>query len=344
MFSTLVYAFEAVIPLVLIIFLGAWLRKIGLFTEEFMAVGYQFSFRIALPCMLFCNVYAINSVSDINFSTVLYAVLAIVGLFLLGLAAVRFLVPDNRQKGVILQCIFRSNCAVVGVSLTESLGGSAAVQCVAIITAFTIPLFNILAVISLSVFCSEKREGKRGLLSIDWKRIGLNILKNPLIIGIAVGVLCLLLRILIPTGADGEKVFLLSKQFSVIFSVAESIAKIASPFMLLMLGGQFTFSAVKSMKKQIVIGTVARILISPLLAIGLGWLLSEQFGLLDLGAAEYASFLSVFATPVAVSSAIMAREMKNDDTLAGQLVIWTSIFSVLTLFLFAFACRFLGLV
>ena len=129
-----------------------------------------------------------------------------------------------------------------------------------------------------------------------------------------------------------------------IFSVAESIAKIASPFMLLMLGGQFTFSAVKSMKKQIVIGTVARILISPLLAIGLGWLLSEQFGLLDLGAAEYASFLSVFATPVAVSSAIMAREMKNDDTLAGQLVIWTSIFSVLTLFLFAFACRFLGLV
>ncbi|MBR2293346.1 MAG: AEC family transporter [Clostridia bacterium] len=343
MFSTLVYAFDAVMPLVLIIFVGAWLRRIGLFTDHFLSVGYKFSFRIALPCMLFCNVYAIKSIQDIDFSTVLYAVLAIVGLFLVGLVLVTLFVRDDRQRGVILQCIFRSNCAVVGVPLTESLGGSAAVQCVAIITAFTIPLFNILAVVSLSVFCGEKKEGKSGFLAIDWKKIGLNIVKNPLIIGIAAGVLCLALRGLIPVGADGEKVFLLSKQTGVLFSVVESIAKIASPFMLLMLGGQFTFSAVKGLKRQIVFGTVARILVAPLLAIGIGWLLSEQFGILHLAAAEYASFISLFATPVAVSSAIMAREMKNDEILAGQLVVWTSVFSVITLFLFAFGCRFMGL-
>ena len=112
--------------------------------------------------------------------------------------------------------------------------------------------------------------------------------------------------------------------------------------MLMMLGGQFTFSAVKGMKRQIILGTVARIVLAPVLALGVGYALSRS-GVLSLGAPEYASFIALFASPVAVSSAIMAREMKNDDTLAGQLVVWTSVGSVLTLFLFAFVFRSIGL-
>lgn len=345
--STFLYAFEAVMPVVLLIFLGYFLRRIGFLNEMFISVGYKFSFRVALPCMLFCNVYAIESFSAIDFRTVLYAMIAILVIFSLGVAAALIFVPDRRQRGVIAQCFFRSNSAIVGITLTEALGGASALQCVSVLTAFTIPLYNVLAVISLSAFCDdgENRE-KRGrfhlLRSVNWKKIGLNILKNPLIIAIALGFVCLGIRAFIPVDAGGEKVFLLSKQLGVIYSVISSVGRIASPFMMIILGGQFVFSAVKGMRLQIILGTVGRILIAPILAIGVAYLLSAA-GVLDLGRAEYASYIAQFASPVAVSSAIMAREMGNDEVLAGQLVVWTSVGSMITVFLYAVLLRSLGL-
>ena len=47
---------------------------------------------------------------------------------------------------------------------------------------------------------------------------------------------------------------------------------------------------------------------------------------------EFPALIALFATPVAVSSAIMAGEMDNDEVLAGQLVVWSSLFSMLTMF------------
>ncbi len=326
----------------LTIMLGYLFRRVGFFTEHFLSVGYRFSFRVALPCMLFCSVYTISGFDAIDFRTVLYAVVAVVVLFLLGTAAALVLIPDRAQRGVVVQSFFRSNSAIVGISLTASLGGTEAVQCMAVITAFTIPLFNVLAVIALTVFKDEGGEGKRGLRSVNFKKIGLNILKNPLIIAIFAGLLCVLLRRLLPQTPTGEPVFLLSRQLRVIYAVIESLGEIATPFMLLMLGGQFTFTATKGMKKQILVGTVGRILLAPVLAIGVGALLS-RLGVLDLGHAEYASFIALFASPIAVSSAIMAREMGNDSELAGQLVVFTSVGSTLTLFLFSFVFRLLHL-
>lgn len=343
MLETFLYALNAVVPLVLTIFLGYFLRRIGFFSDTFLKIGYRFSFYVALPCMLFCNVYSIKSFREIDLSTVVYAVLVVVALFSVGALVSLLFIKDRRQRGVVTQCFFRSNSAIIGVSLTEALGGSAALQCVAVLTAFTIPLYNVLAVISLTAFRESGGEGKRGLRAINWKKIGINILKNPLIIGISIGFLCLAVRSLIPVNEAGEKVFLLSKQASMFFSVVEGMAKIASPFMMLMLGGQFSFAAVKGMKKQIVIGTVGRVLFAPALGIGVGLLLSRYMVLLNLGAAEYASFIAIFASPVAVSSAIMAREMDNDDVLAGQYVVWTSIASVFTVFLFAFVFRSIGI-
>lgn len=342
MFSTFLFALEAVAPLVLLIFLGVFFRKIGLFTEEFVSKGYSFCFRIALPCMLFCNVYSIGGLGDINFRNVLYTLSVVVVCFILGSLLSVLLVKDKRQRGVITQCFFRSNCAVLGISLTEALGGTEALQCVAILTAFSIPLFNVFAVVSLTVF-TDTNEGKKGLSAINWGRIGKRIVTNPLIIGVCLGLLCLAVRYFIPVNDAGEKVFLISRELSIFYTVISNISKIASPMMLLLLGGQFTFSAVKSMKKQITLGVLGRVLISPVIAFGGAYLL-DLLGVISMGSAEYASFFAVFASPVAVSSAIMAREMGNDDTLAGQLVVWTSIASVFTIFFFVIFFRTLGMI
>ena len=118
---------------------------------------------------------------------------------------------------------------------------------------------------------------------------------------------------------------------------------IASPLALIILGGQFEFSAVKGMTKEIVVGTVWRILLAPLIGIGLAVLLSNNTEWLNFGADVYPTLIALFGTPVAVSSAIMAGEMKSDEQLATQLVVWTSICSILTIFITVFVLMSFGL-
>jgi predicted permease len=111
------------------------------------------------------------------------------------------------------------------------------------------------------------------------------------------------------------------------------LKSLASPLALMVLGGQCEFSAVKGMKKEIISSTLCRIAFCPALAIVVAWLLSEFTPLLSCGNAEYATLIALFGAPVSVTSAVVAAAMDNDEQLAAQLVVWTSLGSTLTVFL-----------
>jgi predicted permease len=53
--------------------------------------------------------------------------------------------------------------------------------------------------------------------------------------------------------------------------------------------------------------------------------------------------VALFGSPVAVSSAVMAGEMGNDDQLASQYVVWTSLGSMVTVFLMVVGLKSIGL-
>ena len=63
----------------------------------------------------------------------------------------------------------------------------------------------------------------------------------------------------------------------------------------------------------------------------------------ELAGEHFATYVGVFATPVAVASAIMAKEMHADDELAGQLVVWTSLVSTVTIFAYVTILRSIGI-
>ena len=90
------------------------------------------------------------------------------------------------------------------------------------------------------------------------------------------------------------------------------------------------------------LGTALRVVIAPLLGVGAAVLLAKV-GVLSLGAGDYAALVALFGSPVAVSSAVMAGEMGSDDQLASQYVVWTSICSMVTIFLTVALLRGVGL-
>lgn len=331
------FAINAILPLILMIVLGYILKRVKVLNDVFLKVGNRFVFLVCIPVLLYQNIYDINSLSSINWAVIAYAVVGILFVFLLGLIVVKLFVPDKKQKGVILQCTFRSNYAIIGVSLATQLAGEQGKAIASIVSAFSIPLFNVLAVISLAMFVGDE------VGNVNIKKTLVNIVKNPLIIGCVIGILVLGIRYAIPVDEMGTKVFTIKSNLPFLYTMLKQISQIASPLALIILGGGFTFSAVRGMLKPIILGTMMRVVVVPLLLLGGAVILSKYTNILNFDASVYPALIALFGTPVAVSSAIMSEQMNNDGVLAGQLVIWTSITSVFTIFIAVVILRSMGL-
>lgn len=330
-------AVNAVTPIILLILLGYVLKRKGFLTREFVKIGNKLVFNICLPCMLFVNVYEIESFASIRWDIVIYCIAMLLVIFVLGLVTALLTTRVPERRGVILQCTFRSNFAIIGLSLAGALGGEEAMAVAAVVSAFTVPAFNILAVIALTMFVDSAQGGR-----VNIKGILLNITKNPLILGVVLGMVCLGLRGA-QEAAFGEAVFRVDEQLKFLYTAISSLKSIASPLALIVLGGQFEFSAVRGLKKEIVVGTVWRIVAAPLLGVGGAILLSSTTQLLHCGVNEFPALIAMFGSPVAVSSAIMAGSMKNDEQLATQLVVWTSLCSIVTIFITVCLLMWMGL-
>lgn len=329
MIDALVFSANAVLPIVLLIALGYVLKRIGMLTTPFLDVGNKLTFRVLIPTMLFLNVYNINSFSEINFWFVLYGVAAVIVIFLVGIPIYCAFTKDPAKRGTLIQSIFRSNYAIIGIPLATSLFGDKGAAAAGVMSAFCVPLFNILAVITLTIFNNSSTKSK-----IDVKKILLGIVKNPLIIGTVAGLAVLGIRELFV--ANGITFRLRDIEF--LYTSLNNVKNICTPFALIILGGKFEFSAVGRLKKEIIFGTFMRVVAVPVLG-----LIGAYFLVPGIAGEHFATYVGVFATPVAVSSAIMAKEMGADDELAGQLVVWTSLVSALTIFVYVTILRSIGI-
>lgn len=171
-------AVNAVMPICLLIALGWLLRKKHIFSDTFTQEGSRFSFQYLIPIMLFHNVYKINSIQDISWGIVLYSVACVLLLYGLGCLIVPLISPDNRRRGVLLQGVFRSNTAVIGISLAATLGGAEASAVASVVSAFTVPLLNTLSVFALSRYL------RRDTPAVTSGSILYNVVHNPLTRGI----------------------------------------------------------------------------------------------------------------------------------------------------------------
>ena len=325
--DSLLFAINAVSPIIIMVAIGYILKKLGFMKPDFAKAANKLVFRLFLPAMLFLNVYKIQEFGDIKFGYVGYVMVAILVIFGLAIPAVMAVTPKAARRGALLQATFRSNYALIGIPLAQSLFGDEGVLVATLLSAVTIPTLNVLAVISLSIF----REGGE---KPSVKKILLGIAKNPLIASVLMGLVALGIRALFVKWGVAFRL----TDIKPVYTVLGYLSNMATPLALLVLGAQFEFSAVSSLRREILFGTAMRTVVVPLVAVGGAYLLFRN----QFGGAHFASFVAFFATPVAVSSVPMAQEMDADATLAGQLVVWSTLISALTVFLITFLLKLAG--
>lgn len=329
--SSFIFAISAVAPIILLVTVGYFLKKLGFMDQKFTKDANKLVFRIFMPVMLFLNIYKIKDIASMDFSFVIYVVIGIIVTFFVSIPLSFMVAGKKNRRGVLIQAAFRSGFSLIGIPLARSLYGEEGEIAASLLAAAAIPVFNVLAVICLSAMGGDE-DGEAKKPSV--LKIILNIVKNPLIVGIAAALVAILIRgIFVKVGIG----FRLSS-ITPLMTALQYISNLAVPTALLVLGAQFEFSAVASLKKEIIFGTVFRTVVVPAVAIGIAYFVFGN----KFAPAHYACFISMFATPVAVPSVPMVQEMGGDTTLAGQLVVWSTLVSALTLFIFTFLLKMGG--
>ena len=311
--ENLILSLNVVLPLFITMTLGYFLKSIKMLDKKLLDSMNTIVFKVFLPLLLFNNIYKTDLDGALNIKLLSFSFIAVVISFLVITLVIPLIEKDNKKRGVMIQGIFRSNFVIFGLTVASSMYDETKVGIIAILVAIIVPTFNVLAVICLEIF----RGGK-----LNIKQLIKGIITNPLIIASAIGIIFLYFNIKLPIA--------LEKSIS-------DISKIATPLSLILLGGSFAFSDVKTHFKQMTITTLGRLVILPGIIIPISVLMGFR-GIDLLG------ILLIFASPTAVSSFTMAQKMDGDSDLAAQVVVFTSAFSILTVFLWIFILKYFMLI
>ena len=308
--ENLMISANAVLPMCLVMALGYGTRRLGWLRREEISTINKIAFRIFLPCLLYYNIYCSDLSGSFDPLLMTYAVGGVLLTFGLALGYTLLTEKLPERRGVLIQGMFRSNYVIMGIPVATALLGADQLGTVSILIAVIVPLFNMLAVVVLEVFRGQKPKPLHILGQIA---------KNPLVIGSVLGILTLVAGIRLP---------------HILEQTIQSV--IASPLQLFLLGAFFQFSGLKTYRRELVTVSIAKLIVSPGLFLGLG-------ALLGFRGVAFVSLIGIFASPTAVNSFTMAQQMGGDAELAGDIVVTTSAASILTMFFWIFLFKSLGM-
>ena len=239
--SSFIIAANAVVPFMIYILFGMIIRKAGLADGPFLTKLNKLLFKAFFPLLMFRNITGIESGMNFSPGMVVFAVaglLLLIGLLILAIPRIE---SEDARRGVMIQAIFRGNYALFSIPLTTSLFGAEGTALSSLMMLVSIPMYNVMAVVVLSLFGG----GKVSL----WKILK-DIAANPLIDGILAGLLFRLLGIRLPAAVS---------------SPIAALAACTTPMALCVLGARMQLTSVRGNRKSILLVLALKLAIVPAL-------------------------------------------------------------------------------
>lgn len=304
---------NAVLPMFILIAVGYVSRLAGVIKSADVPAFNKIAFHVFMPVLLFNNLYNSELSDAVRPKLMLFAVLSVLAVYVIAVLVVLKTVKTPERRGVIIQGIYRSNYVVIGLPIASAFITDAELGVISMLIAVIVPVYNILAVVTLEVFGGKKVSAGRTLLSI---------VTNPLILGAAAGILALLLRLRLPP---------------ILESVVGEMAAVGTPVQLFLLGAFFRFNGLSKYRKPLTWTVLARLVFVPAAVLPVG-------AALGFRGAEFVALIGCFASSNAISSFTMTQEMGGDDELAGDIVVLTSALCAVTAFLWCLLYKTLGII
>lgn len=303
---------NTVLPMFLMIGVGCLAKQRRMISAEAVREANGLCFKLFMSVLLFQNIYTSDLGASFHGPLLALCMVGILAEFLLGLLLIPRIEPSNPARGVMLQGFFRTNTVLLGLPIATSLFGTGRVGQVSVIVAFVVPFINILSVVALELYRGGKPNARKILRGV---------VTNPLVLGAAAGMAVVLTGLRLP---------------SVVESAVSGIARAATPLALVLMGASLDFSRFRTSARNLTICVLERLVVMPAVFIAI----AVFMGFRDVA---LCTVMVVFGAPVAVNSYTMVLQMDGDADLAGGIVLLTTGFSCLTLFLWIWLLKTLGL-
>ncbi len=301
--NSLLVAARGVLPLTMVMALGALAKKRGAVSAKAFREFNWVVFNYCLPMTLFMNIMDADLSTITDPGIVLFAIVSLCAVIVLAMAILKKTDLPDTKKGVIVQALFRSNFAILGLPLVENIYGAGNVGVTSILVAFVVPFFNVMAILVLQHYA-----GGKGSL----KETVSKVLHNPMIIGALAGFVWKLSGIPFPSLAG---------------DMISSFTRITSPLSLFVLGGSMNAQSLKENSRMLALYTFAKLILVPGILISLAVFAGYR-------QVELVSLLVLFGGPAAVASYAMSEQMGLDGELAAQCILVSTVSVILTMFCF----------
>lgn len=311
--TDLIFSLNATMPIFLVILFGWFLKQIGFFATDFTKIADKYVFKVALPLLLFKDIATADIRSDFDLSFVLFCAVVTTIMFMGVWGFTNLFMKDKTMVGAFSQAAVRGSGAVLGIAFVENIYGNSGMAPLMIVSA--IPLYNIFSVVILT-FGSKERKKEENL----WKTTLINVITNPIILGILAGIPFSLLEITIP---------------AIPLKAISNVAATATPIALLSVGAGFEGHKALAKMKPTALATLIKLVILPALILPA----AVAMGFRD---SALIAILIVAGSPTTVTCYIMAKNMGNDEVLTSSIVVFTTLLSSVTLTFWVFFLRSYG--
>lgn len=313
--ENLIFSLNATIPIFLMMLLGMLFRKLRWMDEVFAAKMNKFVFLVPLPVLLFEQLATVDfsEVWDIKFILFCFVVTAI---SITISTLISLLWKDRSVKGEFIQATYRSSAALLGIAFIQNIYGTAGMAPLMIIG--SVPLYNIMAVVVLSVFKPGNNSFDKALVKKTLKGIA----TNPIIIGIVAGFVWSALKLPMP---------------SILHKTVSSIGATATPMGLMSMGATFEMKKATSKMKPTLVAVFMKL-------VGFCVVFLPMAALLGFRNEEMIAILVMLGSATTVSCFVMARNMGHEGTLSSGVIMMTTLLSAFTLTMWLDVLRSFGLV
>ena len=312
--ENLLFSLNASMPIVLLMIFGYICRKVDLLDDHTTSKLNKFTFKAALPALLF------KDLSTADFRAVwdgeMVGFCVIVTILSVAIAVVYSLFhKDKAERGEIIQASYRSSAAVLGIAFVNNIYGESLMAALMIVG--TVPIYNIIAVAVLAATSPDKKGESKKMLFLDTLK---GVVTNPIIIGIAVGILWSLIKI---------------PQPAIMSKTVGYMANMATPLSLIALGASFKVEEAKS-KVGVTVGIC---FIKLILFCGIFLPIAINMG---FRGEKLVAVLVMLGSATTGSCFVMVKNFWHKGTITAFAVMLTTVCSAFTLTLWLFLLRSKG--
>jgi len=296
---------QAVLPVFLVIAIGAAARRFRFLGDPFIDTANMLVYYLLLPALLFYKIGTSNFQEAFNAPLVIGGYAATVATFLLAVFLSRALGISPAERGSFVQGAFRANLAYVGLPIVLSAAGDIGLRKGGILLGFMVPLLNSLAVVALIL---PHGDGK-GRARENARRIGLQLVTNPLILSSFLGIVWSMLKFPLPGLVD---------------NTLEILSSATLPLSLLCLGGSFSFERARSGFRVAALAAGMKTLLLTAIAVAL-------YRWMGLSGQDLRVGVIMMGCPTAVITYVMASQLNGDTDLAGTIIVLSTATSAVTI-------------